>query len=88
MTEAGQRVREREKEQEKKIQWFFLIIITSSDFLEIFILQKSIKGGRKPSLGEHSSPTDDWSVSRPSDPQLPPSPYCQSLMNTLFHNGF
>lgn len=80
--------RERKRAREKEIHWLFLIIITSSDFVKVFILQKSIKGERKPSLGEHSSLTDDWSVSRPSDPQPPPSPYCQNLMNTLCHNGF
>lgn len=53
MTETGQR------EQERERLIFFSFIITSSGFKKIFTLQKNIKGGRKPSLGEHSSPDED-----------------------------
>lgn len=53
-----ERAREK-REQERKRLIFFSFIITSSGFKKIFTLQKNIKGGRKPSLGEHSSPDED-----------------------------
>lgn len=60
ITEAGQREQEREKRaREKRFIDFFSDYNNKLRFFKYLFFRKVYKGRKKPSLGEHSSPTDD-----------------------------